>query len=152
MPVMFCTKNGRRGHKWGENGVCFVGARSKQKAHAVGRAVIAKRMRSDAVDTKPTQQMADNARRALEVRAEKPESQRGMTPVGLARARQLINRENLSRETIQRMVSYFQRHEVDKQGSTWSEKGKGWQAWMGWGGDAGYTWARRKLSEFENDD
>jgi len=39
------------------------------------------------------------------------------------------------------MKAYFDRHEVDKQGSTWSEQGKGWQAWQGWGGDAGRTWA-----------
>jgi hypothetical protein len=42
-----------------------------------------------------------------------------MTPVGLARARQLLNRQELSPQTIDRMVSYFARHEVDKQGSTW---------------------------------
>jgi len=39
------------------------------------------------------------------------------------------------------MKAYFDRHEVDKQGSTWSEQGKGWQAWQGWGGDEGRTWA-----------
>ena len=38
---------------------------------------------------KPTGAMAANARRALEVRAEKPPSQRGMTSAGIARARQL---------------------------------------------------------------
>ena len=39
------------------------------------------------------------------------------------------------------MKAYFDRHEIDKQGSTWDEQGKGWQAWNGWGGDAGQTWA-----------
>ena len=80
----------------------------------------------------PPADVADNARQALEVRAEKPPSQRGMTAVGLARARQLANRDPVSLDTIQRMVSYFARHEVDKQGSTWDERGKGWQAWQGW--------------------
>lgn len=91
----------------------------------------------------PPQAVADNARMALEVRAEKPPSQRGMTPVGLARARQLANRQPVSVAVIRRMASYFARHEVDKQGATWDEQGAGWQAWMGWGGDEGWAWARR---------
>lgn len=95
----------------------------------------------------PPADVARNAQRALEVRAEKPPSQRGMTAVGLARARQLANRQPVSLDTIQRMVSYFERHEVDKQGSTWDEQGKGWQAWMGWGGDEGRTWANRILQQ-----
>jgi hypothetical protein len=33
------------------------------------------------------------------------------------------------------MVSFFSRHEVDKQGSSWSSYGKGRQAWDGWGGE-----------------
>lgn len=90
---------------------------------------------------KPTAAMAANARRAMEVRAEKPPSQRGMTSVGIARARQLMNRETLSEDTVRRMKAYFDRHEVDKQGETWDEQGKGWQAWNGWGGDEGRSWA-----------
>ena len=39
------------------------------------------------------------------------------------------------------MVSYFARHEVDKQGSSWETYGKGRQAWDGWGGDPGRRWA-----------
>lgn len=95
----------------------------------------------------PPADVARNARQALDVRAKKPPSQRGMTPVGIARATQLANRSPVSLDTIQRMVSYFARHEVDKQGSTWDEQGKGWQAWQGWGGDAGRTWANRILQE-----
>lgn len=98
---------------------------------------------------KPTEAMARNARRALEVRESKPESQRGMTSVGLARANQLIGREPLSLETVQRMASYFARHEVDRKGSTWDEQGKGWQAWQAWGGDEGRAWAESILSSVE---
>jgi len=89
----------------------------------------------------PNDRMAANARRALEVRGSKPPSQRGMTAVGLARARDIQNKKPLSEETVRRMKAYFDRHQVDKQGSTWSEQGKGWQAWQGWGGDEGRTWA-----------
>jgi hypothetical protein len=103
------------------------------------------------IDTRPPQSVADNARRALEVRARKPESERGMTAVGIARARDLMNRVRLSEDTIRRMAAYFERHEVDKQGSTWDEQGKGWQAWYGWGGDDGFAWAKRKIEEFDRE-
>ena len=89
----------------------------------------------------PTNAMADNARRALDVREKKPMSQRGMTSVGIARARDLINKRPMSEDTVRRMKAFFDRHEADKQGATWSEQGKGWQAWNGWGGDEGYSWA-----------
>jgi hypothetical protein len=91
----------------------------------------------------PPKGVRDAARRALEVRASKPKSQRGMTPVGIARARDLANGKPISVATIRRMQSYFARHEVDKKGSTWDDQGKGWQAWHGWGGDAGRAWANR---------
>lgn len=89
----------------------------------------------------PNDAMANNARRALEVRASKPPSQRGMTAVGLARARDISNKKGLSADTVRRMKAYFDRHEIDKKGSTWDQQGKGWQAWQGWGGDAGQRWA-----------
>lgn len=96
--------------------------------------------------------VAENARRALEVRASKPESERGMTRVGLARANQLANQEPISLDTVRRMVAYFARHEVDKQGSTWDQQGKGWQAWHGWGGDEGRDWAELTLKEMTMDE
>ena len=101
------------------------------------------------INTKPPASVAANARRALEVREQKPQSERGMTSVGLARARDLANRKELSEQTIRRMVAYFDRHQSDKKGESWSEQGKGWQAWNGWGGDEGWAWAKRKVEEFE---
>jgi hypothetical protein len=94
------------------------------------------------ISFQPPAPVAAAARRALDRRASQPPSNRGMTPVGLARARQLANRQELSPQTIDRMVSYFARHAVDKQGSSWSDYGKGRQAWDGWGGDPGLRWAR----------
>ena len=72
-----------------------------------------------------------------------------MTSVGIARARDLSNGKQLSPDTIKRMLAYFTRHEVDKQGSTWNDKGKGWQAWHGWGGDAGYSFARKVVNQMD---
>ena len=94
------------------------------------------------ISFQPPAGAAAAARRALERRAELPPSRRGMTPVGLARARQLANRQELSPSTVDRMVSYFARHAIDKRGSSWADYGKGRQAWDGWGGDAGQRWAR----------
>lgn len=98
---------------------------------------------------KPTASMAANARRALDAREDKPESEKGMTSVGLARARQLINREPLSLDTVKRMYSFLSRHEVDKKGETWDEQGKGYQAYNGWGGDSAKSWAKRILDSVD---
>ena len=101
----------------------------------------------------PNDAMTANAKRALAVREKASPSNRGMTAVGLARARDIVNKRPLSEETVRRMKAYFDRHEIDKQGATWSQQGKGWQAWNGWGGDAGQTWANaivERLNRKEN--
>ena len=107
--------------------------------------------RLDEIDLRPTAEMAANAQEALDIRRTKPASERGMTAVGIARARDIANRANLTPDTVQRMVSFFARHEVDKSGETWPAKGKGWQAWNGWGGDAGYRWAKGKVKLIEQE-
>jgi hypothetical protein len=99
------------------------------------------------IDLKPSDGMVDAAKSALRIRAEKPASERGMTQVGVARARDIIGRKSLSPRTWRRMKAFFDRHEVDKKGSSWNEKGKGWQAWHGWGGDAGYSRARKIVAQ-----
>lgn len=96
----------------------------------------------------PPFEVARNARIALETRRMKPPSQRGMTAVGIARARDLSNRRPLSINTIRRMKAYFDRHEIDKEGSSWPESGKGWQAWYGWGGDEGRYWAAEIFGKY----
>lgn len=108
------------------------------------------RLRCDAAESyPPPRQVQEAAARALEVRQEKPASQRGMTAVGLARARDLANGRALSPETIRRMKAYFDRHQGDRKGSTWDDQGPGWQAWNGWGGDTGWAWARRIVARLE---
>lgn len=104
------------------------------------------------IDFTPPKAAQETAKRALEVRASKPKSKRGMTPVGIARARDLANGKQLSPDTVKRMLAYFTRHEVDKQGSTWSDQGKGWQAWHGWGGDSGYSFARKVTKQMNTAD
>ena len=106
----------------------------------------------DGIDFTPPEGAREAAKRALDVRETKPSSQRGMTPVGIARARDLMNGVKLSPDTARRMKAFFDRHEVDKKGATWDEQGKGWQAWNGWGGDAGYSWARKVVGQMESRD
>jgi hypothetical protein len=103
----------------------------------------------DGIDFTPPQGARDAAKRALDVREGKPSSQRGMTPVGIARARDLQNGVKMSPDTVRRMKAFFDRHEVDKKGATFGEQGKGWQAWNGWGGDAGFAWARKVVGQME---
>jgi hypothetical protein len=72
----------------------------------------------------------------------------GMTQTGLARANQLCSGENISEETIARMAA-FERHRENSninpefEGTPW--KDNGYVAWLGWGGDEGIAWAKRKL-------
>lgn len=76
--------------------------------------------------------------------------------VGVARARDISNRTNLSEDTVRRMVSYFARHEVDKQGEGFSPGEDGYPsagriAWALWGGDPGKSWAEEKIRQLDNE-
>ena len=102
----------------------------------------------DGIDFTPPAGVREEAARAL---AWRREFGRGGTEVGIARGRDLSNGTTISPDTARRMVSYFARHEVDKDGATWPTRGAGWQAWHGWGGDAGARWSRRVLRALEND-
>jgi len=68
------------------------------------------------------------------------------TPVGKARANQLANGENISRETISRMAS-FDRHRENSDRPL--GEGCGRLMWLAWGGDEGIEWASRKLKEID---
>lgn len=96
----------------------------------------------------PNDAMAREARRGLDWREE---FNRGGTEVGVARARDIINKKDLSADTLGRMVSYFARHEVDKQAEGFSPGEDGYPsagriAWALWGGDPGKSWAEREFA------
>lgn len=87
------------------------------------------------------------AKAAAEGLALRRQFKRGGTPVGIARARDLKNRRSLSAKTIQRMVSFFARHAVDKRGKDFYNKKRpsnGYIAWQLWGGDPGREWSNRE--------
>jgi phage gp29-like protein len=100
------------------------------------------KVQASATDLKPTKEMADEAKLGLEWRRK---FNRGGTEIGVARARDISNRANLSMDTINRMSSYFARHEVDKKALGFSPGEPGYPsagriAWALWGGDAGKKW------------
>ena len=93
--------------------------------------------------------MVTEAKRGL---AWRKEHNRGGTSVGVARANSIIAKENLSISTIKRMYSFFSRHEVDKRAEGFSPGEKGYPsagriAWALWGGDAGFSWSKKKRQQ-----
>jgi hypothetical protein len=103
---------------------------------------------------RPTASMKEAAQRALDWKAEGFD---GGTRVGLARANQIVNGEQLSEDTILRMYSFFSRHEVDKQAEGFNSGEEGFPsagrvAWDLWGGDAGFRWATSKRNQMQGDE
>ena len=101
------------------------------------------------LDLKPSEGMAEEAKRGLEWRKE---FGRGGTQVGVARANQLVGQERLSPNTVLRMYSFFSRHEVDKQAEGFERGEDGYPsagriAWALWGGDAGFSWSKTKRDQ-----
>jgi len=95
----------------------------------------------------PPQAVAEAAEKGLKLRGA---FHRGGTQVGVARARDLQNREALSDQTIKRMASYFARHQVDKRAKNFgddSNPSAGYIAWLLWGGDPGKRWALKEKAK-----
>ena len=106
------------------------------------------------IDLVPTDAMVAEAERGL---AWRQEFGRGGTEVGIARARDIKNKVDLSPDTIRRMTSFFARHEVDKQAQGFRQGEDGYPsngriAWALWGGDAGMSWANRKADQMDRID
>ena len=105
------------------------------------------------INTKPTDGMVSEAEKGLEWRKE---FGRGGTEVGVARARDIKNRKELSFDTVKRMYSFFSRHEVDKKAEGFSPGEDGYPsagriAWALWGGDAGFSWSRKIAGMLDDD-
>lgn len=104
-------------------------------------------------DLTPPAGAREEAQRGLDWRRE---FGRGGTEVGIARARDIAGGRSLSEDTVQRMVSYFARHETDKAGEGWSPGEDGYPsngriAWALWGGDAGRTWAEKVAAQLDKE-
>ena len=93
------------------------------------------------------------AKRALEVRKTLPKSRQAGTPVGLARANQLANGDNLSLSTLIRMRSYLLRARADykqakSQGKT-RENSKSILAYELWGSTPALRWANTQINKLQ---
>jgi hypothetical protein len=116
------------------------------------------------INFKPPAGVAKAAERGLELRKKATPSNRGGLSTsqakkegvgsGVQRAVNLKNRDEMSPQTVRRMLSFFQRHEKNKS----IDKGKaphedkGYVAWMLWGGDPGYSWAKKIVKQMESAD
>ena len=97
--------------------------------------------------------MAEEAERGLEWRRE---FGRGGTEVGVARARDISNKRDLSMDTVRRMASFFARHAVNEEAEGFRPGEDGYPsagriAHALWGGDPGKSWANA-LIDAENDE
>ena len=89
---------------------------------------------------------SNNAKKAIKYKEENG-SDCG-TQVGWTRARQLANKEKISKETIGRMAS-FNRHQKNK--DVPYDEGCGGIMWDAWGGTSGINWAIKKMESFRNE-
>jgi HK97 family phage prohead protease len=69
----------------------------------------------------------------------------GFTDVGRRRASQLASGQSVSADVVNRMISYFARHSVDRKATGFNSGEEGFPsagrvAWDAWGGDAGQSW------------
>jgi HK97 family phage portal protein len=93
-----------------------------------------------------------NAQKMLDWKQEYPDEIRGGTEIGWTRARQLANRDEISRDIVSRMAQ-FNRH---RQNATIADEYKetpwkdaGYVAWNLWGGTEGVDWAIKKIKEID---
>lgn len=109
----------------------------------------------------PPKNVADAAMKGLKYR-EQAGGKGGLTPEqagkkgigsGVQRAVNLKNRDKLSLKTIKKMKAFFDRHQKNKsinpkyRNEPW--KDRGYVAWLLWGGDQGYAWAKKILEQEE---
>ena len=98
----------------------------------------------------PNQQMIADAKRAIAYNERVSPSQRWGTPTGRRRAGQIARGEKLSPDIIVRMHSFLSRHKSNYERYVGAEqKGKGYYAYLGWGGPTALAWAEDKIRRME---
>jgi HK97 family phage portal protein len=100
------------------------------------------------------QTATNNAKRMLEWREKYGDEVRAGTPTGWRRASMLANREPLTVEMLNRIKSFFARHEgnqtiADRYKETpWRDNG--FVSWNLWGGTAMRDWVNKKLNQIND--
>lgn len=138
MPVIKCS-NGK--WKVGQSACIYE---TREQALKVWEAILASGKYEETYNDYP-ESASNNAKKALKWAEENGWGECG-TAVGKARANQLANKENISRDTIARMAS-FKRHQQNKD-VPYSE-GCGGLMWDAWGGTSGIEWAINKLKQID---
>lgn len=120
----------------------------------------------DKIDFQPPKSVANQAEKGLELREKaSPSNKGGLSSQeagkqgigsGVQRAVNLKNRDNVTPETIGKMLGFFARHQKNKglspenRDTPWNDKG--YVAWLLWGGDEGWTWAKKVKEQMEKAD
>jgi hypothetical protein len=138
MPIIKCS-NGK--WKVGQSACIYE---TREQAVKVWQAILASGKYEETYNDYP-ESASNNAKKALKWAEENGWGECG-TAVGKARANQLANKENISRDTIARMAS-FKRHQQNKD-VPYSE-GCGGLMWDAWGGTSGIEWAINKLKQID---
>jgi len=111
------------------------------------------------INFKPTKSIAAAAERGLEYRKKaggkgglsgKQAKKHGIGS-GVQRAVNLKNRDTMSPGTVRRMKSFFDRHQKNKAIGKGKKpyEDRGYVAWLLWGGDPGYSWARKIVRQMD---
>jgi len=75
----------------------------------------------------------------------------GGTAVGVARARQLV-KGKIDAGGIKRMKAFFDRFQYLKKNINWGQPTMpGYVAWLLWGGDPGYRWAKKMVKRLDRE-
>ena len=111
------------------------------------------------INFKPTKSIAAAAERGLRYRKKaggkgglsgKQAKKHGIGS-GVQRAVNLKNRNKMSPATVRRMKSFFDRHQKNKAIGKGKKpyEDRGYVAWLLWGGDPGYSWARKIVRQMD---
>ncbi len=143
MPIYYCENNGK--YRIGSGECVYENRETALRAYQAYLAQEGKslELKEETYNDYP-EAATNNAKRALKW-SEENDFKCG-TEVGWARARQLANREKISRDTIARMAS-FKRHQ--QHADVPYDEGCGGVAYDLWGGTAGVEWAIRKLKQID---
>ena len=97
--------------------------------------------------------MRKAARKALDIRKELPPSRQYGTRVGLARANQIANGDNLSLSTLVRMRSYLIRarenYRTARDKGLTAENSKAIGAYLLWGGPRALSWVNGEIKKLQ---
>lgn len=97
--------------------------------------------------------MRKAARKGLEIREDLPPSRQYGTRVGLARANQIANGDNLSLRTLVRMRSYLIRarenYRTARDKGLTAENSKAIGAYLLWGGPRALSWANKQIKKLQ---